>query len=45
MGYSNTFFRQGVPANIIEGEVEQTLQEVFLEEKGDTKAADLSGNY
>lgn len=34
---------RGVPESIIEREVEQTLREVFLQEKGDTKAADLSG--
>lgn len=39
------FLWQGVPGNLIEREVEQALKEVFLTEKGDTKAADLSGNY
>lgn len=34
---------RGVPSDKIESEVEQTLKEVYLEEKADTKASDLSG--
>lgn len=34
---------RGVPQDKIESEVEQTLKEVYLDEKADTKASDLSG--
>ena len=36
---------QGVPSSKIEDEVEQTLKEVYLHEKKDTKTADLSGKF